>query len=128
MQYFRFLPHPAKLRKEARWSGVSSVPDIGERIQPSADVGAGTVTAYFVDNGRLGVLVRLDIWPTRWSVKTCARDRLVPDLGVSPPFHCCRKLLPRRHARLQYALRRPQCVDRRVSTAARISTTLAAVS
>src|SRR5260370_31544168 len=28
MQYFRFLPDPAKLRKEARWSGVSSVPDI----------------------------------------------------------------------------------------------------
>jgi hypothetical protein len=49
MQYFRFLPDPAKLRKEARWSGVSSVPDIGERIQPSADVGAGTGTAYFVD-------------------------------------------------------------------------------
>jgi hypothetical protein len=24
MQYFRFLPDPAKLRKEARWSGVSS--------------------------------------------------------------------------------------------------------
>ena len=56
MQYFRFLPDPAKLRKEARWSGVSSVPDIGERVQPSADVGAGTVTAYFVNNGRLGVL------------------------------------------------------------------------
>jgi hypothetical protein len=50
MQYFRFLPDPAKLRKEARWSGVSSVPGIGERVQPSADVGAGTVTAYFVDN------------------------------------------------------------------------------
>jgi hypothetical protein len=65
MQYFRFLPDPAKLRKEARWSGVSSVPDIGERVQPSADVGAGTVTAYFVDNGRLGVLVRLELYPTR---------------------------------------------------------------
>ena len=46
MQYFRFLPDPAKLRKEARWSGVSTVPDIGERVQPSADVGAGIVTAY----------------------------------------------------------------------------------
>ena len=45
MQYFRVLPNPAKLRKEARWSGVSSVPGIGERVQPSADVGAGTVTA-----------------------------------------------------------------------------------
>jgi hypothetical protein len=62
MQYFRFLPDPAKLRREARWSGVSSVPDIGERVQPSADVGAGTVTAYFVDNGRLGVLVRLELY------------------------------------------------------------------
>ena len=59
MQYFRFLPNPAKLRKEARWSGVSSVPDVGERVQPSADVGTGT--AYFVDNGRLGVLVRLEL-------------------------------------------------------------------
>jgi integrase len=38
MQYFRFLPDPAKLRKEARCSGVSSVPDIGERAQPSADI------------------------------------------------------------------------------------------
>ena len=57
MQYFRFLPDPAKLRKEARCSGVSSVPDIGERAQPSADVGAGTVTVYSADNGRLGVLV-----------------------------------------------------------------------
>jgi hypothetical protein len=56
MQYFRFLPDPAKLRKEARWSGVSSVPGIGERVQPSADVGAGT--AYFVDNGRLGEVQR----------------------------------------------------------------------
>jgi len=51
MQYFRFLPDPAKLRREVRWSGVFSVPDIGERVQPSADVGAGTVTAYFVDDG-----------------------------------------------------------------------------
>ena len=63
MQYFQFLPDPAKLHREARWSGVSSVPDIGERVQPSADVGAGTVTAYFVDNGRLGVLVRLELYP-----------------------------------------------------------------
>jgi hypothetical protein len=61
IQYFRFLPDPAKLRKEARWSGVPSGPDIGERVQPSADVGAGTVTAYFVDNGCLGVLVRLQL-------------------------------------------------------------------
>ena len=61
MQYFRFLPDSAKLRKEARWSGVSSVPGIGERVQSSADVGAGTVTAYFVDNGRLEVLVRLEL-------------------------------------------------------------------
>jgi hypothetical protein len=63
MQYFRFLPSPAKLRREARWSGVSSVPDIGERVQPSADVGAGT--AYFVDNERLGVLVRLELCPDK---------------------------------------------------------------
>ncbi len=63
MQYFRFLPNPAKLRREARWSGVSSVPDIGERVQPSADVGAGT--AYFVDKGRLGVLVRLELYPDK---------------------------------------------------------------
>jgi hypothetical protein len=62
MQYFRFLPDPAKLRKEARWSGVSSVPAIGERVQPSADVGAGTVTAYFVDNGSLWVLLRLELY------------------------------------------------------------------
>jgi len=65
MQYFRFPPDPAKLRKEARWSGVSSVPGIGERVQSSADVGAGTVTAYFVDNGRLGVLVRLELYPDK---------------------------------------------------------------
>ena len=65
MHYFRFLPDPAKLRKEARWSGMTSVPDIGERIQPSADVGAGTGTAYFVDNGRLGVLVRLELYPDK---------------------------------------------------------------
>src|SRR5580700_3448929 len=65
MQYFRFLPDPAKLRKEARWSGVSSVPDIGERVHPSAYVGAGTVTAYFVDNGCLGVLVRLELCPDK---------------------------------------------------------------
>jgi hypothetical protein len=37
MQYLRFLSDAAKLRKEARWSGVSSVPDIGERLQPLAD-------------------------------------------------------------------------------------------
>jgi hypothetical protein len=44
---------------------LSSVPDIGERVQPSADVGAGIVTAYFVDNGRLGVLVRLELYPDK---------------------------------------------------------------
>ena len=65
MQYFRFLPDSAKLRREARWSGVPSIPGIGERVQPSADVGAGTVTAYFVDNGRLGVLVRLELYPDK---------------------------------------------------------------
>jgi hypothetical protein len=65
MQYFRFLPDLAKLRKEARWSGVSSVPGIGERIQSSADVGAGTGTAYFVDNGCLGALVRLELYPDK---------------------------------------------------------------
>ena len=42
-----------------------SVPGIGERVQPSAHVGAGTVTAYFVDNGRLGVLVRLELYPDK---------------------------------------------------------------
>ena len=62
MQYFRFLPDPARLRKEARWSGSVSIPGIGAHIQLSADVGAGTVTAYFVDNDRLGVLVRPDIY------------------------------------------------------------------
>jgi hypothetical protein len=40
---------------------VSSVPGIGERVQPSADVG----TAYFVDNGRVGVLVRLELYPDK---------------------------------------------------------------
>jgi hypothetical protein len=56
-----FCRTPQSFRKEARWSGVSSVPGIGERVQPSADVGAGTVTAHFVDKGRLGVLVRLEL-------------------------------------------------------------------
>ena len=65
MQYFCFLPDPAKLRRGARWSGVFSIPGIGERVQPSADVGAGTVTAYFVDNGRLGVLVRPELYPDK---------------------------------------------------------------
>src|SRR5260221_11130070 len=36
-----------------------------ERVQPSADVGAGTVTAYLVDNRRLGVLVRLELYPDK---------------------------------------------------------------
>jgi hypothetical protein len=65
MQYLRFLPDPAKLRREARWSGVSSVPGSGERVQPSADVGVGTVTACFVDKGRLGVLVRPELYPDK---------------------------------------------------------------
>jgi hypothetical protein len=63
MQYFRFLPDPAKLRREARWSGSLSIPGIGARVELSAEVGAGTVTAYFVDSDRLGVLVRPDIYP-----------------------------------------------------------------
>jgi hypothetical protein len=37
-----------------------------------ADVGAGTVTAYFVDNGRLGVLVQLELYPDK----------------DGPDFHC----------------------------------------
>jgi hypothetical protein len=65
MQYFRFLPEPAKLRKEARWSCVSSVPGIGERVQPSANVGAGTGTAYFVENGSLGCWSGWSFTPTR---------------------------------------------------------------
>jgi hypothetical protein len=40
-----------------------SIPGIGEHIQLSADVGAGMVIAYFVDNDRLGVLLRPDIYP-----------------------------------------------------------------
>ena len=44
---------------------MSSVPGIGERVQPSADVGAGIVTAYFVDDERLGVLVRLELYPDK---------------------------------------------------------------
>jgi hypothetical protein len=55
---------------------VSSVPGTGERVEPSADVGAGTVTAYFVDNGRLGVLVRLELYP----------DKNGPDFHFSRPF------------------------------------------
>jgi hypothetical protein len=31
----------------------------------NVDVGAGTVTAYFVDNGCLGVLVRLELYPDK---------------------------------------------------------------
>jgi hypothetical protein len=56
---------PRGERVRTRWSGVSSVPDIGERVQPSTDVGAGTLTAYFVDNGCLGVLVRLELYPDK---------------------------------------------------------------
>ena len=44
---------------------MSFVPGIGERVQPSADVGVGAVTAYFVDNERLGVLVRLELYPDK---------------------------------------------------------------
>jgi hypothetical protein len=40
-----------------------SIPDIGASVKLPADFGAGTVTAYFVDNDRLGVLVRPDIYP-----------------------------------------------------------------
>jgi hypothetical protein len=65
MQYFRFLPDPAKLHREAHWSGVSSVPGIGERVQPSADVGAGTPTAYFVGTGVLGCWSAWSSTPTR---------------------------------------------------------------
>jgi hypothetical protein len=65
MQYFRFLPDPAKLRKEARWSGVSSVPGIGERVRPSADVGAGTVTASLWITGVLGCWSGWSFTPTR---------------------------------------------------------------
>src|SRR5580692_7499822 len=82
MQYFRLLPHPVKLRKEARWSGVSSVPGIGERVQSSGDV--GTVTAYFVDNGRLGVLVRLELYPDKEGPDFHAPNYL-PFPFVSPP-------------------------------------------
>jgi hypothetical protein len=38
MQYFRFLPDPAKLRKKDRWSGVSSVPDLTEEFPPFSNV------------------------------------------------------------------------------------------
>jgi hypothetical protein len=65
MQYFRFLPDPAKLRREIRWSSVLSVPHIGERVELSNQLGAGTVTAYFVDNGDLGVLVQLELYPNQ---------------------------------------------------------------
>jgi hypothetical protein len=34
MQYFRFLPDPAKLRKEARWLGAFSDPDLKEELTP----------------------------------------------------------------------------------------------
>jgi hypothetical protein len=63
MLYFRFLPDPTKLRRGARWSGVVPVPRIGERVQPANQLSEGTVIAYFVDNGDLGVLVRLELYP-----------------------------------------------------------------
>jgi hypothetical protein len=87
MQYFRFLPDPAKLRKEARCSGVSSVPDIGERAQPSADVGAGTVTVYSADNGRLGVLVRLELYPNMDGPEsTLESASFVSDTSLTPTW------------------------------------------
>ena len=65
MQYFRFLPDPAKLPGEARWSGAFSVPHIGDRVQASEQLGAGTVTAYFVAEGDLGLLVQLELYPEK---------------------------------------------------------------
>ena len=42
MQYFRFLSDPAKLRKEARWSGVSSDGTfkmrVGYEVNAAADI------------------------------------------------------------------------------------------
>jgi hypothetical protein len=63
MQYFRFLPDPAKLSRGVRWSGGYSVPRIGDRVKASDTLGAGTVTAYFVDHGDFGVLVQLELYP-----------------------------------------------------------------
>jgi hypothetical protein len=51
MQYFRFLPDPAKLRKEARWSGVSSVPGIGQRVPPSSPALAKSVVLIVAESG-----------------------------------------------------------------------------
>jgi hypothetical protein len=34
MQYFRFPPGPAKLRKETRWLGAFSDPDLTEELTP----------------------------------------------------------------------------------------------
>ena len=63
MQYFRFLPDPAKLRREAQWDGSFSIPRLGDRVQTTNQLGAGTVIAYFVDKDHLGVLVRLELYP-----------------------------------------------------------------
>jgi hypothetical protein len=63
MQYFRFLPDPAKLRREAQWGGSFSIPRLGDRVQTTNQLGAGTVIAYFVDKDDLGVLVRLELYP-----------------------------------------------------------------
>ena len=62
---FGFSLIPQSFVQKPVGPGVSSVPGICERVQPSADVGAGTGTAYFVDNGRLGVLVRLELYPDK---------------------------------------------------------------
>ena len=75
MQYFRFLPDPAKLRKEARWSGVSSVPGIGGR--PSVLAGGrfpSVRNTAFARAQLLAELENFDKWPNpdvigKWSLQ-----------------------------------------------------------
>jgi hypothetical protein len=75
--YIGFWEHARPTRKydlaapdtEAKWSGKIAVPNIGERVKINFNqFGKGKVVSYFVEDGYLGVNVKLDKQPA-WHKK-----------------------------------------------------------
>lgn len=56
-----------QLETGAKWSGNIAIPNIGDRVVVRINnLGVGTVQAYFIEQGWLGVYVRLDNPPSWW--------------------------------------------------------------
>lgn len=68
--------------RPAQWSGRRAIPVKGDRVRIYVnDLGCGTVTGHFTEEGYLGVIVKLDE-PPKWWTKQNGADAPVHAFGI----------------------------------------------